>query len=92
MAGVRGTVRWKRLCAQLKSSLPPICWLCGKEIDLSVKAKDPKSWSLDHVKPLIDHPELAFVTSNLRPAHYGCNSGKGRGLGGDGVPRNSRRW
>ena len=45
-----------------------ICWLCGL----------PGADTVDHILPLVDHPELAHDRSNLAPAHGRCNSRKGR--------------
>lgn len=59
---------------------PPgsICWLCGKPIRFDVPPRHPLSRSVDHVVALAlgGHPT---ALSNLRPAHYGCNSRKGKG-------------
>lgn len=70
----RGTARWKELCRRLRKALPPICWVCGEAIDLTLDRNDRWAWTLDHVLPYVTHPELVFVESNLRPAHRYCNS------------------
>lgn len=83
---------WIRICKQLRNELPPICWLCGQAIDLSLDPRHKKSWTLDHVKPLSEHPELAHTISNLRPAHRDCNSKRGAHDHSPVPPKGSRRW
>lgn len=87
----RNDAEWLRLSKRLKRELAPICWICGEEIDLSLPGgKHPMSWSLDHVKELSEHPELALEESNLRPAHMVHNSSR-RG-GGSRVRKISGSW
>lgn len=73
----RGGREWERLKDVV---CPPgsICWLCGKPIRFDVPPRHPLSRSVDHVVALKlgGHPT---ALSNLRPAHYGCNSSKGIG-------------
>jgi len=64
------------------SGLP--CSICGKPIDYDLPYKDPytgkvnkASFTIDHVKPLSKHPELASDPGNLKPAHWICNKRKG---------------
>lgn len=55
--------------------VPVICGICGDRIDMSLRAPDPGSFSVDHKVPLAlggtDGPP------NLQPAHLGCNKSKG---------------
>jgi 5-methylcytosine-specific restriction endonuclease McrA len=67
-----------------------VCWICGHGIDLSLPARHPRSWSLDHVVPL-DRGGDALDPANARPAHYGCNSGRGNRMTGP-KPQTSRHW
>jgi 5-methylcytosine-specific restriction endonuclease McrA len=53
------------------------CWLCGQAIDYEAPADDPNAFTVDHVKPLSLHPDLAEVESNQRAAHRRCNVGRG---------------
>lgn len=72
------------------------CWLCGKPIRYDLKGPHPLSFTADHVvEPGRCDPAMVNDPSNLRPAHYGCNSrrgahyGNGRGVHG---PRPERAW
>lgn len=91
MAGFRGTARWKTLSAYLRPILPPVCHICGKPIDRALPARHRLSWTLDHVIPYKERPDLAFEVWNLKPAHWGCNSAKGAGRARVS-PKNSRPW
>ncbi len=87
----RSDNRWLMMCKQLRRDLPPVCWLCGRDIDRTLHHYDKWSWTLDHVEPLSTSPALAYTLSNLRPAHRTCNSRKGEGA----MPlanKVSRRW
>lgn len=75
----RSDAQWIKLTRYLREVLPPVCWICGDAIDLALRHPHRMSWSLDHVKPLSTHPELAHDESNLRPAHLSCNSKRGVG-------------
>lgn len=60
-----------------------------------VKFRHPLSWSLDHIIPAAEAPELRMQRGNLREAHYGCNAarkdgvpqGRGNGASGTTPPR-----
>ena len=52
-----------------------ICSLCGQLIDMTFRSPDPRSLTLDHIKPLSQGGN--DTKDNLAPAHYGCNSRKG---------------
>ena len=54
--------------------MKPPCWLCGGEIDYSLKYPDPGSFVLDHVVPLAKGGSDAL--SNKKAAHRMCNSRK----------------
>lgn len=71
------SMRWKNLCKRLKDTLPPVCWWCGRPIDLNLSGRDPEGFSIDHVIPRYVAPHRTWDESNLRPAHYGCNSTRG---------------
>lgn len=89
MADELKSARWKKLCARLRQTLPPVCWICGKPIDLLLSGRDPRGFSLDHVVPRSIDPSLTFVESNLRPAHMGCNAKRGNTAQ---IVNSSRKW
>lgn len=64
---------WRALQRQVYAE-ESICWLCHTPVDFHAKPRTRWSKSVDHVKPVTTHPHLALVRSNLRLAHYGCNS------------------
>lgn len=68
---------YRRACAELRASpAGRTCWLCGQPIDLNLDARDPMSWTADHVDPL-SHGGAEVDLANLRPAHRRCNSSRG---------------
>lgn len=71
--GGRMPVRaWRHVCDRYGY----VCWLCGTPIDATLQAPDdPRGPSVDHVVPLVlgGSDDL----SNLRPAHFSCNSRRG---------------
>ena len=62
-----------------------VCHLCGGELDFNAPPRSPMSPSVDHILPvsaLRDYDRstqerMATDPTNLRPAHYGCNSRRG---------------
>jgi 5-methylcytosine-specific restriction endonuclease McrA len=99
---IRSSVAYRALARRVKREEPAVCWLCRMPIDPTIPYRDPEtkrvnpeSWSLDHVIPVSEHPELALVRDLCRAAHFGCNSSRG-----DRAPtrrdlaplRTSRRW
>jgi len=51
------------------------CHLCRKLVNLSLKAPDRRSPTLDHLIPVADGG--SDESENLRLAHFGCNSRRG---------------
>ncbi len=66
---------YRRACAALRAQHLP-CWLCGQAIDYLAPPRTRWSYSTDHVTPL-SHDGAPLDPTNLRPAHYGCNSARG---------------
>lgn len=64
---------WKALREQVFAE-ESVCWLCHELVDFYAPPRTTWSPSVDHVEPVETHPWLALVRSNLRLAHYGCNS------------------
>lgn len=76
------------------------CALCGQPLDHAAPARSRWSPTADHIVPLSQGGSLT-APSNLRAAHYGCNSARGNGVTvGKGTGRrkpsstsaSSRRW
>jgi 5-methylcytosine-specific restriction endonuclease McrA len=87
--------RWRVMVAIVKSE-ESVCWICGQQIHLSLPARHPMSYTVDHVIPLHIAPDLALQRGNLRAAHLRCNvirSNKTRTKGVDSTtPKTSRKW
>ncbi|MEU0359929.1 HNH endonuclease [Streptomyces cyaneofuscatus] len=80
---------YRRLVASLRAAGGP-CWLCGHNIDTSLDAKHPMSFTLDHLVPLSRGGDL-LDPANARAAHRRCNSARGN-RATIPQPRASRRW
>lgn len=65
--------RWRRIAD--RDGLE--CWLCHQAVDLTVSVRHQRAPSADHVVPLAHGG--SDDDSNLRLAHYGCNSRRGPG-------------
>ncbi len=84
--------RWRKAVAQLKRESVPVCYLCGRDIDLTLHYLDPMAWTAEHKIPVSKRPDLAYEASNLAPAHRRCNSIKSDG-DLPAIPlKSSRRW
>lgn len=91
MGDGRDSRAWKALRDRLKGELPPVCYLCGEDIDLRLSGRHPMGWTLDHVVPLVSGVFNPHDVANLRPAHMRCNSAKGVGAQPTN-PVTSRKW
>lgn len=70
----------RRLSAMVRRRREP-CRICGEDIDYSLPAGNPRSFSVEHIKPRHLYPELTFDLANLAAAHLECNKrdqGKGK--------------
>lgn len=54
------------------------CGFCGERVDVSLRFPHPLSPSMDHIVP-ISRGGAAFDRSNVRLAHFSCNSVAGNG-------------
>jgi 5-methylcytosine-specific restriction endonuclease McrA len=82
---------WWRLRRQVLRE-EPNCWLCGAPIDFHAEPRSRWAPSVDHVVPLSppwNGPPLD--RTNLRAAHYGCNSARHDDPGFE-IQRHSRIW
>lgn len=72
--------QWRVLAAKFRKRCEAeqaCCWLCDNVIDYTAKPQTPNAFEADHLHPVSTHPHLAFVMSNLRPAHSSCNRRRG---------------
>jgi 5-methylcytosine-specific restriction endonuclease McrA len=69
----RKSLAWAALRKQVFAE-EAVCWICWNPVDFHQPPRTRWAPSVDHVLPVDTHPELALVRSNLRLAHYGCNS------------------
>ena len=76
-----------------------VCSICGGELDFDAPPRTSYAPSVDHIIPLSQTRHLdpqtrrrmAADPTNLRPAHFGCNSRRGDAR--RPAPRKaSRRW
>ena len=54
-----------------------VCHLCGEDIDYRLQEPHPYSWTLDHIKPVQDNPELIMERNNWAASHRDCNVRRG---------------
>ncbi len=89
-AGRRGS-RWRTLVANQRAKHQP-CYMDGQPIDYTLEWPDPNSFSVDHIKSWIDHPELREDPANLASAHLKCNQAKGKGAAPVTIGLTSEEW
>jgi 5-methylcytosine-specific restriction endonuclease McrA len=68
------------------------CWLCGQPIDYTLPAGHPQAFTVDHVQPRSQRPDLAEDPANLRAAHAKCNKARGTAAPRHGLGAQSRAW
>ncbi|MBW8171804.1 HNH endonuclease [Ornithinimicrobium sp. Arc0846-15] len=73
----RDTHTFRMLRRRLRDEHRPKCWLCGQLIDYDLDKEDASSFSVDHIHPVSQRPDLVEVYSNLEAAHLGCNRARG---------------
>jgi 5-methylcytosine-specific restriction protein A len=95
MKRIYESTRWRKLRA-LKLRHEPLCRLCPPDY------RRP-AVEVDHILPIRDRPDLAWVWSNLQSLCRECHSRKTMsgernesallpGCGRDGMPLDSRHW
>lgn len=89
-AGRRGS-RWRNLVANQRIKGLP-CYIDGQPIDYSLQWPHPDSFSVDHIKSWIAHPELREDPANLATAHLRCNQAKGKGDAPVSLGIQSEQW
>jgi 5-methylcytosine-specific restriction endonuclease McrA len=53
------------------------CARCHDKIDYRLSYPHPKSFTLDHIIPASERPDLALNPGNFRPSHKICNAERG---------------
>ena len=53
------------------------CALCGDVIDYALPHTSPQAFQSDHRIPVSVRPDMAYMPSNLQPAHASCNKSRG---------------
>lgn len=90
MSGARTTSAYQRFVVRVKQlERAWVCYRCTVDIDPDLEYPDPMSWSLEHVKPVDQFPELMFDIDNATGSHFICNSKHGRSMQDRKV---SRQW
>lgn len=80
---------YRRLVAAVKAQGDP-CARCGHNIDPTLDARHPLSFTLDHVVPLSRGGNL-LDPANARAMHRRCNSARGNRVGPQPL-KTTRRW
>jgi len=81
---------WRRLQAIVFETFTH-CWICGQWVDQELRT-GPEQRTVDHAIPQALWPEGALILDNLRLAHMGCNSGRGKRLSPRAKATTSRTW
>ena len=56
------------------------CSICRRPINNALTHPHPAAFSVDHIRPVRSHPELALSLGNFQPAHWRCNRNTRRRL------------
>jgi 5-methylcytosine-specific restriction endonuclease McrA len=88
-AQLRSSPRWKRV-RKIVLRTATHCAFCHRRLDFDAPPRSRWSPSVDHVTPLALGGD-PFAVSNLRAAHYGCNTSSGAAIGNRSPKRAARR-
>lgn len=69
--------KFRKTCSQQNRGQGKPCWLCGQDINYQLRFPHPGSFSVDHVIPVNERPELILDVSNWAASHFSCNSARG---------------
>jgi 5-methylcytosine-specific restriction endonuclease McrA len=69
--------QWRILVRRAKRIYQPICHICQQQIDETLPATHPMSWTLDHLDPRATHGPGTPEIDRVRPAHRRCNGQRG---------------
>lgn len=73
---------WEAVRKRAIASKDPVCALCGKPIDMTLKAGDPMSCEVDHIIP-ISRGGAPYDIDNTQLTHKRCNVQKSNRLAKD---------
>lgn len=59
---------------RLAATLPRPCPHCGQDV------RPDDAWDVDHLDPVVHHPEAVVDVARLAPAHASCNRAAGAQL------------
>lgn len=79
---------WRRLREVVRLEEGTVCWLCPHPIDLTLTHPHPRSFSVDHIIPLVLGGD-PLARANVRAAHLDCNMKRGTH---QARPTTSRDW
>lgn len=91
MAKGRSGSNWRRLKENQRAKRLP-CHICRQPINYNAPHNDDDAFSVDHIKPLSTHPELAEEPSNLASCHLRCNKARGNRVIKRDLGATSRNW
>lgn len=80
MYNPRRSNRWKKVkevAFRRDAKQGARCWICGGEIDYTLRFPHPDAYEADHKVPVSKRPDMAFYLSNLMPSHSSCNRARG---------------
>lgn len=75
-----GVEKFRTACSQQRNkdgSRGAPCWLCSQPIQYNLRFPHPGSFSVDHVIPADERPDLMLDTANWAASHFSCNSARG---------------
>lgn len=80
--------KYRKQRAHMLRISDPVCWLCGGEIDMTLRFPHPYSAEADHVQPVSRGGDNL---GPLKPAHRICNTRRGNDDGTGRTRRTNRR-
>lgn len=96
MSDIRNTPAWRRMsreCFKRDKARNAKCWICGQDIDYSLKASSAdEAYEPDHRYDVHTHPELGLVPENVLPSHRSCNRSRGKRAHTQPLGNQSRIW
>ena len=82
---------WRKLVANQRAKHKACC-ICHQPIDYTLTYPHEDSFSVEHIKPWSQYPELREEPSNLDSAHLRCNKAKQDKTPAPALGTTSRNW